>query len=34
MQVTRLAADARGRTKLDWLDSRHSFSFGEYYDPT
>src|SRR5215470_17619543 len=26
-------ADARGRTALPWLDSRHSFSFGEYYDP-
>ncbi len=26
-------ADARGRTRIDWLDSRHSFSFGEYYDP-
>src|SRR5262249_43389153 len=23
----------RGRTALDWLDSRHSFSFGDYYDP-
>lgn len=23
----------RGRTKIDWLDSYHSFSFGEYYDP-
>jgi len=23
----------RGYTKIDWLDSRHSFSFGEYYDP-
>ena len=23
----------RGRTKIDWLDSKHSFSFGEYYDP-
>ncbi|HEY1631099.1 MAG TPA: pirin family protein [Rhizomicrobium sp.] len=22
----------RGRTKLDWLDSRHSFSFGDYHD--
>ena len=23
----------RGQTKLDWLDSKHSFSFGDYYDP-
>ncbi len=23
----------RGTTKIDWLDSKHSFSFGEYYDP-
>jgi redox-sensitive bicupin YhaK (pirin superfamily) len=23
----------RGHFRLDWLDSRHSFSFGEYYDP-
>lgn len=22
----------RGRTKIDWLESYHSFSFGEYYD--
>jgi redox-sensitive bicupin YhaK (pirin superfamily) len=28
----RRAAD-RGRTRLPWLDSRHTFSFGEYYDP-
>ena len=28
----RRSAD-RGRTKLDWLDSRHTFSFGDYYDP-
>ena len=28
-----LRADARGRTRLPWLDSRHTFSFGEYYDP-
>ena len=23
----------RGVARLDWLDSRHSFSFGHYYDP-
>lgn len=26
-------ADARGQTRVEWLDSRHTFSFGEYYDP-
>jgi redox-sensitive bicupin YhaK (pirin superfamily) len=25
--------DSRGATRLAWLDSRHTFSFGEYYDP-
>ena len=23
----------RGSTKIDWLSSKHSFSFGDYYDP-
>jgi len=23
----------RGTTKIDWLDSKHSFSFGDYNDP-
>ena len=32
MITVRKAAE-RGRTKIDWLDSRHSFSFGDYYDP-
>ena len=27
------AAEERGRVDFGWLDSRHSFSFGEYYDP-
>ena len=26
-------AEERGRTLLDWLDSRHTFSFGDYHDP-
>lgn len=25
--------NARGPTKIDWLESQHSFSFGSYYDP-
>jgi redox-sensitive bicupin YhaK (pirin superfamily) len=29
----RRAAD-RGRTDWGWLDSRHTFSFGEYHDPS
>jgi redox-sensitive bicupin YhaK (pirin superfamily) len=27
------SAQRRGHTQLDWLDSYHSFSFGEFYDP-
>jgi len=26
-------ANARGLTRTDWLDSRHSFSFGRFYNP-
>lgn len=26
-------ADQRGKVKLAWLDSRHTFSFGNYQDP-
>lgn len=32
MFTIRRGAD-RGRTRLGWLDSRHSFSFADYYDP-
>ncbi len=31
--ITIRKSDERGTTKIGWLDSRHSFSFGEYYDP-
>jgi redox-sensitive bicupin YhaK (pirin superfamily) len=31
--ITVRPAAERGRTALDWLDSRHSFSFGDYFDP-
>jgi hypothetical protein len=27
-------ADQRFATKIDWLDSKHSFSFGPHFDPT
>ena len=27
------SAEERGRTDWGWLDSRHTFSFGEYHDP-
>lgn len=27
-------ADTRFATRLDWLDSKHSFSFGPHHDPT
>lgn len=33
MMVTIRKAEERGVTRLGWLDSRHSFSFGRYYDP-
>lgn len=26
-------AEERGTSKIDWLDSKHSFSFSDYYDP-
>jgi hypothetical protein len=31
--IVKRAADERGMTRMPWLDSRHTFSFGEYHDP-
>lgn len=33
MRTLRKNAD-RGITKIGWLDSKHTFSFGDYYDPS
>ena len=32
-QVDVRRAGERKHTAIDWLDSRHSFSFGRHYDP-
>ena len=32
--ITLRPAAERGRTSTSWLDSRHTFSFGEYFDQT
>jgi redox-sensitive bicupin YhaK (pirin superfamily) len=31
--ITVRRSEDRGKTHIEWLDSRHSFSFGDYYDP-
>ncbi len=31
--ITIRRSEDRGSTKIDWLESKHSFSFGDYYDP-
>jgi len=33
LMTTLRPAEERGHTRLDWLDSRHSFSFDRYHDP-
>jgi redox-sensitive bicupin YhaK (pirin superfamily) len=33
MTITLRPSDARGHAQFDWLDTRHSFSFADYYDP-
>ena len=32
--ITIRRSHERGRTKIDWLDSRHTFSFSDYRDPS
>src|SRR4030088_1991070 len=32
MITVRRSAD-RGQTEIEWLDSKHTFSFGDYHDP-
>lgn len=31
--ITIRKSEQRGHAKFDWLESRHTFSFGEYHDP-
>jgi hypothetical protein len=31
--IARRPSDERGLTRLEWLESRHTFSFGDYRDP-
>ena len=33
MALTIRKSEERGKANFGWLDSRHSFSFGHYYDP-
>jgi redox-sensitive bicupin YhaK (pirin superfamily) len=31
--IVKRAAESRGKAELGWLQSRHTFSFGQYFDP-
>ena len=31
--ITVRSGSDRGKANFGWLDSRHTFSFGNYYDP-
>src|SRR4026207_2409533 len=32
-KIVKRSANERGKTELGWLHSRHTFSFGNYFDP-
>lgn len=32
--ITVVKSETRGATQLDWLDSKHTFSFADYYNPS
>jgi redox-sensitive bicupin YhaK (pirin superfamily) len=32
--ITLRKSQERGQAQMDWLDSKHTFSFGHYYDPS
>lgn len=32
--ITVIKGETRGTTQLDWLDSKHTFSFADYYNPS
>ena len=34
LNIEKRGAAERGRTEWDWLHSRHTFSFADYYDPS
>lgn len=34
MTIAHIRADRRFHTRIEWLDSWHSFSFGHHFDPT
>ncbi len=33
ISISKRASEERGETNIGWLDSKHSFSFGDYMDP-
>ncbi|MGY8644288.1 MAG: pirin family protein [Verrucomicrobiales bacterium] len=33
ISIIKRPSEARGHTSFDWLESKHSFSFGDFYDP-